>query len=233
MELQLAIKERKSIRKFTDEPVPQMEIIRIIEAAIYAPSACNQQAWKFIVINNEEVKNKIYEKHYSRLIKEAKVCIAVLYRNDVSFNYLMYKDHVQSGAAAIQNMLLTAHEIGLGGCWVCDLPPQRTLRKLLNIPKCYDVIAFVALGHEDNYLSKHTLEHYDMDAEKANRRERKDKVENFISYNLFEGERRNINNFMFFRAILFNFFKSVKSIRIKRILIFLIKCRKDIIKKNS
>lgn len=230
MDLQYAIKNRRSIRNFTDEPITKEVVNKIIEAAIYAPSACNQQGWKFIVIDSDQVKNRIYEKHYSRLVKAATVGIIVLYRNDVSFNYLMYKDHIQSGAAAIQNMLLTAYENGVGACWVCDLPPQRVMRKLLNIPKCYDIIALVALGYEKNYLSEHTLEHYDMDVEKANKRVRKDKLENMISYNIFSGKREKVNNCMFFRAFLFGVFKSTKSKFIKRILVNIIKCRKDIIK---
>jgi nitroreductase len=229
MEVKEAIMGRTSVRKFTDEEVSRKDIEELIEVAMYAPSACNQQGWKFIVLDDDEIKNQIYEKHYSRLVKESKVGILVLYRKDVSFNYLMYKDHVQSAAAAIQNILLMAYEKGIGSCWVCDLPPKRVLRKLLHIPANYDVIAYIAMGYQEEYLSQHTLEHYDNDVEKAKKRLRKKTVEEILSYNVFENEEQ-INKNMFIKACLFSILKHIKNKEIKRIIVKIIGCRKDIIK---
>ena len=58
-----------------------------------------------------------------------------------------YKDHVQSEAACVQNMLLKAHSSGLGACWVCNLPSQTRMRKIFEIPSWYEVIALVTLGY--------------------------------------------------------------------------------------
>lgn len=58
-----------------------------------------------------------------------------------------HKDYVQSAAASIQNMLLMAYAKGVGACWICDLPKQSVMRSIFNIPKNYDVIAYVALGY--------------------------------------------------------------------------------------
>lgn len=230
MELRDAIFGRKSIRKFTDKPVSIEDIKQLIQAATYAPSACNQQGWKYIVITDAALKDKIYELHYSRLIKESNVGILVLYRNDLSYNYLMYKDHIQSAAASIQNILLLAYDMGIGSCWVCDLPPQKILRKLFNIPKYYDVIAYVALGYTKEYLSEHTLEHYDGDVNKANCRKRKQNLEDIISYNRFEEKQTSYNKNMAFKSVLFGLFKKVKSKKVKKFLISIIGCRKDIVR---
>lgn len=216
MELQEAIFGRTSIRKFTDELISKEDIKKLIKAATYAPTACNQQGWKYIVITDTEIKDKIYNMHYSRLIKESKAGILVLYRNDLSYNYLMYKDHIQSAAASIQNILLQAYEMGIGSCWVCDLPPQKKLKRLLNIPQYYDVIAYVALGYTKEYLSEHTLEHYEGDIKSARNRKRKHNLEDIISYNKFEQTKESYNKNMFFKAILFNCLKKVKSKQIKK-----------------
>ena len=63
-----------------------------------APSASNKQAWKFVIIDDPSVQQSICRKYGSRLITESPAGILVLYRNDVSQNFLMYKDHVQSAA---------------------------------------------------------------------------------------------------------------------------------------
>jgi nitroreductase len=60
-ELLELIKSRRSIRNFTDEPISDEDLLRIIDAARYAPSNTNRQPWKFIIIKNDSVKNKIAE----------------------------------------------------------------------------------------------------------------------------------------------------------------------------
>ena len=119
-------------------------LISSLKAVIYAPSACNRQAWKFIIIDEKDIKDLICKNFGSNIIENAPAGILVLYRNDVSFNYRLYKDHFQSAAAAIQNILLSAYESGLGTCWVCNLPSPKYLKKLLNIPKSYEVIAYMS-----------------------------------------------------------------------------------------
>jgi hypothetical protein len=79
------------------------------------------------------------------VIKNAPLGLLVLYK-DISEN-LEYQDHIQSGAAAIQNMLLTAYSLNLGSCWICHLPSKRTLRKIFSIPKNFIPIAYILLGY--------------------------------------------------------------------------------------
>lgn len=135
---------RRSIRNFTDEPVSNDVIRDIINAAIYAPSACNFAAWKYILItkdspNRDAIKNTIALK--------APYGFLVCYRNDMEVTGKVRYDYIQSAAASVQNMLLYINAIGLGACWICDLPSDKGLRKAFSIPSNFDIVCYVAFGH--------------------------------------------------------------------------------------
>jgi nitroreductase len=147
MDIGQAIRDRRSIRKFSDKKVSSLDIIKLIEAANNAPSACNIQGWRFIVVTNHKILKKMVDKGAASFIAKAPLGILVLY-NTLTDN-VEYHDYLQSAAACIQNMLLTAHSIGLGACWVCHLPSKRELRKLFNVPHHYAPIAYVAIGHPE------------------------------------------------------------------------------------
>ena len=146
MELEEAIKTRRSVRKFSNKELEEGLLERIIRAGNCAPSHCNTQGWKFIFVDDNKIKEKIYAAGGSYAIKDAPYGILVLYNTALSDN-LEYQDWVQSSAAAIQNMLLTIHNLGLGACWICHLPNKRTLRKIFNIPKNYSPIAYMIFGY--------------------------------------------------------------------------------------
>jgi nitroreductase len=139
------IKSRRSVRLFKDKNIPEDIIKKIIEAAIWAPSACNMQDWKFIIIKNTQIKKRIYELGGSINIKNAPICICVCYDNRT--DNVEYKDDIQSAAASIQNILLRTHELNLGACWINHLPKKKDLRKLLKIPSCFDPVGAIVLGY--------------------------------------------------------------------------------------
>jgi nitroreductase len=139
-----AIKNRRSIRKFLDKPVPDELVNKIIEAGQWAPSACNRQAWKFIVIDNEEVKGRLLRETTAHFVGKAPLIILVLYSNRT--DNFEYNDHLLSAAMAIQNMQLAAYSLGLGACCVNNLPIKSRLRKILSIPRHYDPVALLCLG---------------------------------------------------------------------------------------
>jgi hypothetical protein len=145
MELKEAINKRRSIRIFSDKPINKKQIEEIIFSATSAPSACNNQGWRFIIIDSPLIKEKIVAEGGAIFIKDSPVGILVLYDNRTE--NLEYQDYVQSAAAAIENMLLTATSLEIGSCWICHLPLKRTLRKLLKIPFYFDPIAYIALGY--------------------------------------------------------------------------------------
>lgn len=146
MELEQAIKTRRSIRHFSERSLEAGILEKIIDAASHAPSHCNSQGWKFIFIDDDRIKEKIFAAGGSYAIKNAPYGILVLYNTALSDN-LEYRDWLQSGAAAIENILLTMHGLGLGGCWICHLPNRKTLRKIFNIPKNYSPVAYVIFGY--------------------------------------------------------------------------------------
>ena len=102
-------------------------------------------------------------------LNSAKQAILVLYDNQT--DNVEYNDYIQSASACIQNMLLKAHSIGVGTCWVNNLPTKNKLRNLLNIPKQYSPIALISLGYYEQQI---------------NNRPRKCPVEENVSYNLFD-----------------------------------------------
>lgn len=144
MDIIEVIKNRRSIRNFKPDPVSPDLIKKIIEAATWAPSACNIQGWRFIIVDDQKIKKEIVNQGGAPHIETAPVGILVVY--DQRTKNVEYQDHIQSGAAAIQNLLLAATHFGLGSCWICQLPPKRNLRKILKIPNDFSPIAYVALG---------------------------------------------------------------------------------------
>ena len=146
MDVNEAIKTRRSIREFDERTIPKETIKQLIECARWAPNACNKQLWKFVVITNPNIKNEISKKvgyHYSYI--EAPCLIGVFYHKE-QWNSQFY-DGLQSAAAAIQNILLSAHSIGLGGLWWCSIPHPEALKNVLHVPDDYRMIAMVSIGY--------------------------------------------------------------------------------------
>jgi nitroreductase len=146
--LEEIIKSRRSIRKFKAEPVPLKVIEELLDIARYAPSACNIQGWRFIVITDEKIKEEIFNNGGSILIKQSPQAILFLYDNRT--DNPEYRDDLQSAAAAIQNFLLLAQERGLGGCWINHLPKKKTLQKIFNLPIYLEPMALVIFGQPLN-----------------------------------------------------------------------------------
>lgn len=168
MDLFEAIKNRRSIRRFEDRPVPEELIRIIIEAGQWAPSACNRQAWKFIVADSEEVRKNILKETTAYFVGKAPLLIFVLYSNRT--DNLEYRDNLLSAAMAIQNMQLAAHSLGLGSCCVNNLPIRSRLRRILNIPRYYDPVSLLCIG-----FPKHVPKPL----------KRKDKIDDIVCRNRF------------------------------------------------
>lgn len=144
MELMEAIKNRRSIRKFTDEPVPREKIEKLMEAAMWAPSGQNLQPWYFVALTKKEDLSYLFAemgttafterkklearfKNHPEIIEEtmeflsamggaSTIVLAFLYKPDYSDD--MVPSCVESVSAAMQNMVLAAYAEGLGSCWV-------------------------------------------------------------------------------------------------------------------
>lgn len=147
MDLFDAIFTRRSIRKYSGEPVSRDEIQTILRAAMYAPSANNQQPWHFLVVDDVEIMDQIVRIHpYAKMLKEAS--FAVLICGDESLE-LSKGYWAVDCAAATQNLLLAAHGIGLGAVW-CGVHPREerksALKKLFKLPDNIQPFAVVSIG---------------------------------------------------------------------------------------
>lgn len=168
MDVFTAIKERRSCRSFQPEPVKEEEIEKILEAATWAPSPLNAQPWQFVVITNPEVKAKVFAeadrcrqwgleksgwkwlgKYGLNFLKSAPVLIAVI--GDPKKTGLdMFLEEGGVGyqhacAAAVQNMNLAAHALGLGSLWF-TLFDKKPMREILDIGDEKNPLAIVCIG---------------------------------------------------------------------------------------
>ena len=140
-----ALAARRSVRKFRNEPVPRDILMRIIEAGTRAPSACNIQGWRFIIVEKPELRLALHEGGGSALIPSSPAGILVAYDNTTK--NIPYRDDVQSAAACIQNMLLAAYALGLGACWICNLPDPSFVRRMFGMPWNYSPVAYLIIGY--------------------------------------------------------------------------------------
>jgi len=139
-----AIKTRRSVRKFKEEAVPDKAIEEILEAGRWAPSGLNNQPWKFIVLEKDKKDSLVDYTKYSYVIKSADKAILVFFDKESSYN--QEKDLMAIGAC-IQNMLLCAHSLGYGTCWLGEILNQKQgVHKFLNTSKNLELEAVIALG---------------------------------------------------------------------------------------
>jgi nitroreductase len=143
MDILDVIRTRRSIRRYTGDPVSEEDINRILEAGRWAPSASNNQPWKFIVLRSPEVRKKLAATlAWGKFISQAVLGIAVVIDETASTHA------VEDGAAATQNMLLESHSLGLGACWIGTYgsPHEASARKVLNVPEDERLLSVIAIG---------------------------------------------------------------------------------------
>jgi nitroreductase len=143
-----AILSRRSIRKYTKQPVSDETIKELLEAAMSAPSAGNEQPWHFVVINEREILDEIPKFHpYSRMLGHAPVAILVCGDKQLE----KYEGYwVQDCSAATQNILLAVQAKGLGAVWLGVYPIEDRvvgLRRLLNIPEHVTPFSLISIGY--------------------------------------------------------------------------------------
>ena len=140
------IKSRRSVRLYNSKPIGIEIINQIIESAIWTPSGKNGQPWKFKVITEKNIIEEISKlSANSRWLKTAP-CLIIVYLDKVcSYHYI--KD-VQSCGAAIQNMLLTAHEMGIASCWIGSLLEKADdINKLIEVDDSLELMGVVSFGY--------------------------------------------------------------------------------------
>ncbi|MDX2160097.1 MAG: nitroreductase family protein [bacterium] len=183
---------RRSIRRYTPEPVPAPLIEHLLAAAVWSPSAHNRQPWRFAVVMDAARKEMLARqmgdqlrrdleadgvppdviaadtgRSYARITSAPAAIVLCLSMQDMD----CYPDKrraenevlmaVQSTAMAGQNLLLAAHEAGLGACWMCaPLFCQGVVRDALDLPSEWQPQALITLGYpaETKVKTRHPLE---------------------------------------------------------------------------
>jgi nitroreductase len=147
MDAMEAIFTRRSIRKYTKQPVSDEVLKELLEAAMCAQSASNRQPWCFVVINDRKIMNEIPKYHtYAQMLKEAPVAILVCCHSDLQLGEF----GVEDCSAATQNILLAAHAKGLGAVWLGISPAggeAAATKKLLNLPEHIIPISLISIGY--------------------------------------------------------------------------------------
>ncbi len=133
--------QRRSVRQFRADPVPDVDLKRMLDAARLAPSGCNRQRWQFVVLRDPEAIAWFGD--YPDMAWLQKAPALVLFCLDPSTEYWR-----EDGSAAIQNFMLAATALGYGTCWVQGqiVPYEEQLRQRFGVPEEWRVLAAVPVG---------------------------------------------------------------------------------------
>jgi nitroreductase len=142
-----AVTSRRSIRRYTQAEVPEETVKRLLQAAMSAPSAGNEQPWQFVVLRQRRILDSIPSIHpYSQMLREAALGIVVC--GDMSLE--THKGFwVQDCSAATQNILIAASGLGLGAVWLGFYPREERvagLKRLLSLPEHIIPLGIVSIG---------------------------------------------------------------------------------------
>lgn len=174
MDFYEAVRQRRSVRRYRPDPVPRETLLRILQAANWAPSGMNLQQWEFIVVLDPEKRRQLgasfadyLEKslagadaerrqqlllfiQFARNYGNAPIIIVALTKS--TENRAEQKMHLESVSAAFQNLLLAARSEGLGSCWMTGpLHDESRLREILNIGSDREIVALTPIGFPEEW----------------------------------------------------------------------------------
>ena len=131
--------KRRSVRKFTGDPIPKQDLEKIVNAARLAPNGSNKQLWTFIIITDRTTIERLSKA--ASWSEKAGAMIAVVV--DPATKYW-----VEDGSAAIENILLAGTALGYGTCWLEGniQPHEAEFKLLLNIPEHLNLLSLVPVG---------------------------------------------------------------------------------------
>ena len=167
MELQEVLQRRRSIRKYTQEPVSKEDIDLLMHAAMSGPSACNKTPWEFYVITDEAILEKLRNaSRYSKIYAPLAIVVCGSLSRALPSQLAPY--WIQDCSAATENILLAATDLGLGTVW-CGIHPQKRaeekVREALGLTEKHIPLNIIYVGHPDQVQEprdqyKETYIHY-------------------------------------------------------------------------
>ncbi len=139
------LKSRRSIRRFKPARVPSEVLMEILDVARFAPSAHNSQPWRYIIIDDPSIKERLASIHGgAKPLRSAPQAIVVVVNRDESpDSYLI------DGANTTLYIQLAAHAVGLGTVWIQTMGYEEKIREILGLPENYTPVAILAIGYPD------------------------------------------------------------------------------------
>jgi len=155
------IRTRRSIRKYTGQPVSDEHVMQLLESARLAPSGSNTQPWHFIVVRSEAMRQQLAKiAHNQRWMADAPVhivCVAdvrcrISESEPVSLDetspLVETKQIIRDMSISVEHIVLEAESLGLGTCWIAWFE-QKDIRPVLNIPSDKYVLCILTVGYPD------------------------------------------------------------------------------------
>ena len=151
MDLYEGIVSRRSVRRFTEQPVEKDIIEDVIKAAMYAPSAHNAREWEFVVVDDKALIEAISETSpYAKFAKSAPVVVVICGNTEKEKVAGFW---VQDCSAAMQNMLLAVHSKKMGATW-CGIHPiadlEMAIQELLELPGHIIPLGLCVMGYTEH-----------------------------------------------------------------------------------
>jgi nitroreductase len=146
-----AIQKRRSVRKYKEESIPEETLLRVLEAARLAPSGKNFQPWKFIIVKDKEIKERLAQASAEQFfIAKAPIIIVGCGFPDNSYTRMgrYMKSWSVDVTIALEHLILQAQEEGLGTCWIGSFEEEE-VKAILNVPEDVKVLALTPLGYPD------------------------------------------------------------------------------------
>jgi len=146
---------RRSIRRYTDEPVTEEQIHTLLQAGMAAPSANNRRPWHFVTVTERATLQALADAHpYGKMLAGAALAIAVCGDPASSPRYWE-----QDCSAATENILVAVAGLGLGGVWLGCYPNTdrvASVRRVLSIPDHLQVLSLLSIGHPAKHKEPRT-----------------------------------------------------------------------------
>ena len=164
-----AIRMRRSVRSFRTQPIPDDVMWALTEALRSAPSACNFQPWRFILVDDSSLRmNLAHAARDQMFIAEAPLVVVACVKPAEAYDRMggYWNSCDLDVANAVDHMLLAATEKGLGGCWIGSFD-EKAVKNLLGIPEEAKVAAIVPIGYPTQEDMLHNL----MESERKPREE--------------------------------------------------------------
>jgi nitroreductase len=139
------IKSRRSVRNFSSKQVNDKDVIKILDAARLAPSGGNRQNWRFIYIKDPQVLRMIKNSSPGFYGDSPAAIVAGLENESSTLGYNLGSLDI---GFAVENVLLAAHSLGLGGCAIASFIPQ-AIKKIVGAPERFKPVLIVSLGYSD------------------------------------------------------------------------------------